>query len=560
MRGARFFSIAVLACWLAMAWESREAAGETWTLELKRLPTRGNFSPADYVYRTTTPQTFYMAFQDKSDEKSPEAVAQIQMPGQNEHERAFKRIVKKEPKYASKHPFRAVVKLGSQEFAFALDTAPPKTDEKNPQTKDGKAKEEAKPGAAPGLLETLGRALAGGGATRTAGRGKAIAYSRLYFDLNGNGDLTDERVIEAESTPEMVQAGVDFAYRQFPRVDLTIDVGGAKVDYAFTLTAQSNAMNDQMSYVFVSLNAAAYREGEITLEGKKRRVALIDYNSNGRFDDEIKLRDDVQGAGGVLYPSFGDVLILDPESNRPAFVNPNDVLSGGNRHYVSKLLNIDGHYYDVKVTPAGDKLTLTPATPSLGYVTNPNDGFSALLYGEKGFVKVSGGKSAPTPLPEGDWKLLSYTIDLTNLPESKPRPGEKKEKAGQKETEKPKSSPLLSALTRALAGATGPAMGMLDPGQARLNRVSAQATTNCKPVQVRKGQTVALPFGPPYKPVVRVQGTMGAGQVRLGLDLVGAGGEQCTDMMVRGGRPSNPQFTITNPKGEIVQRGQFEYG
>ena len=34
---------------------------------------------------------------------------------------AFKRIVKKEPKYQSENPFRGVIKFGSQEYAFALD-------------------------------------------------------------------------------------------------------------------------------------------------------------------------------------------------------------------------------------------------------------------------------------------------------------------------------------------------------------------------------------------------------------------------------------------------------
>jgi hypothetical protein len=44
------------------------------------------------------------------------------------------------------------------------------------------------------------------------------------------------------------------------------------------------------------------------------------------------------------------------------------------------------------------------------------------------------------------------------------------------------------------------------------------------------------------------------------MTLVGAAGERCSDMMVRGGRPSRPEFTVSNPKGEIVYRGNFEYG
>jgi len=93
-----------------------------------------------------------------------------------------------------------------------------------------------------------------------------------------------------------------------------------------------------------------------------------------------------------------------------------------------------------------------------------------------------------------------------------------------------------------------------------MTRVSAQATGAYKPVAVRKGETVVLPFGPPYKPVVRVDGTQGTGQVRLGMTLFGSAGERCTDMMVQGSRPSKPAFTISNPKGEVVYRGNFDYG
>jgi len=53
---------------------------------------------------------------------------------------------------------------------------------------------------------------------------------------------------------------------------------------------------------------------------------------------------------------------------------------------------------------------------------------------------------------------------------------------------------------------------------------------------------------------------MGGSQVRLNMTLVGLAGEACTDMMIDGRRPPNPEFTISDPKKEIVQRGKFEYG
>ena len=45
-----------------------------------------------------------------------------------------------------------------------------------------------------------------------------------------------------------------------------------------------------------------------------------------------------------------------------------------------------------------------------------------------------------------------------------------------------------------------------------------------------------------------------------GLVPCGSTGEICSNMMVDGGRPTKPEFTITDSKGKEVQKGSFEYG
>ena len=44
------------------------------------------------------------------------------------------------------------------------------------------------------------------------------------------------------------------------------------------------------------------------------------------------------------------------------------------------------------------------------------------------------------------------------------------------------------------------------------------------------------------------------------MTLVGSVDEVVSDMMVNGGRPPKPELTIKDPKGEVVQNGNFEYG
>ena len=293
-----------------------QASAETATLQLKRLEATGrpgvvySRSSLDRVYRMTYPQHFYMRIREEGEKVTGSAEA------------AFSRVIKTEPeKYQLKHPFRGVARLGGQEYGFVLDA------------KDA----------------------------------ESSGYSRLYFDFHHNGDLTDDKPVDAVEAKGRYPVSSSYRYHSFPRVDVTLALDGQKLDYSFFLTVYSR-MTGKSGYASASLNAAAYREGEITLDGKTRRVVLLDYNSNGCFNDQ------------------------------------------------------------------------------------------------------------------------------------------------------------------------------------------------CKALKVAKGQTVAMPFGPSYKPVVTASSRGTTETVYLGLSLVGSAGEQCTDMRVKGGRPPKPEFVISTPDGKEVQRGSFAYG
>ena len=426
------------------------ARAETCTLELKRLDSQNVFTPFDYIYRATMAQSFFVQMAPQGANNGPyENQAQTA---------AFRRIVHKEPKYESAHPFRGVAKLGSQEFAFALDavsSTPAKAEKPDGKKATGEQQKPNCDSAVANLADQLVKAT--GAAEKPAEKPalSAISYNRLYFDFNHNGDLTDDKVVKAEGdvgSRVMSVGGQSYCQFQFPRVDVTIDVEGTKLDYSFFLRGNSVA-SPGLTYASISLNAAAYREGEITLEGKKRHVVLIDNNSNGRFDDETKIRGDVRYANGQVYAEQGDMLLVDPERGNPGIESPYDITSGNSRNFVSKLVNIDGRYYDVKITPAGDQLTLTPSPVALGNVTNPNDGYRAVIYSDKGFLKISGNKGTSTPVPEGEWKLLSYTINWVDRPEPSKDAAKKAEKEAAK-SEASKKGSMLQALASLLGSTT----------------------------------------------------------------------------------------------------------
>ncbi len=169
------------------------AGAETCTLEIKRVGSQTPTGPADYLYRATYPQFF--------DAQIGTGKTRVRFGGQEEQTAAFKRIVKKEPKYDSDQVFRGVVKFGSQEYAFALDVAAPpeaeakkeKSEEKDAKSEGEDAKKETKKSetaAGSGLAAALLRALSSEEESPEKTPPKAAGFNRLYFDANHNGDLT----------------------------------------------------------------------------------------------------------------------------------------------------------------------------------------------------------------------------------------------------------------------------------------------------------------------------------------------------------------------------------
>ncbi|MGA2255929.1 MAG: hypothetical protein ABSG53_14885, partial [Thermoguttaceae bacterium] len=205
------------------------AVAETCTLTLKRRETKPSvFDPTSYTYWSVRPQYVYM--QMHADGNGSWQATNIGNPSQAD---AFKRIVKKEPKYQSENPFRGVVKLGSQEYAFALDVAPPKA--KQPDAKQSTAKAKTEPGGA----TTTEKPSANEKPVTKPALLKDFSYNRLYFDFNRNGDLTDDKVVEAAADSNrfapIVSAAMSYLRFEFPRIDVTIDVEGTKLDYSFYL-------------------------------------------------------------------------------------------------------------------------------------------------------------------------------------------------------------------------------------------------------------------------------------------------------------------------------------
>jgi len=535
------------------------AVAETCTLKPKRRETKSatTFDQASYMLWTVQPQYHFVQMIADANGKWRDA-------GPTQAADAFKRIVHKEPNYASEHPYRGVLKIGTQDFAFALDAVPPpeakKPEGKTPEKTAENAAEKT-PKKTSSLVTAIAEALveAAGPYQSSAVTAPAqslpikdFAYNRLYFDFNHNGDLTDDKVVEisADSLRVARSMPANMSYRpfDFPRLDVAIDVDGTKIDHSFFVNGYVNSAGNYCT-VMVSFSSATCREGDITLEGKQHHLVLIDFNSNGRFDDKIKIPDNVRMASGQLYAQLGDVLLVDPQPGLTAGESPYDPTGSDHRHFLSDMLQIDGRWYDLKVSPTGEQLTLTRSEAPMGSVTNKNETFGALIYsGDKGFLKIRGTKDKPVSIPEGEWKLYSYSITRAT-----PKTENKAAEA------KPSTESLLEGLAQSLGAA---------PSVLPSSLVAATATDKYKPVTVRKDETVEMPFGPPYTPkvtavsygVANARGQQPVQQTFLEMTLIGVGGEAVTNMLVKGRQPGKPAFTITDPDDKVVQKGNFEYG
>jgi len=488
-------------CAAALASGAYAAEAQRCKLELVRLEPLRPGAPLDATdasVRNVRPQSFFWL--RKGDEF---------IMGPNRTEDDGERVIKQEPKkYVAKSPLRGVAKLGSKLYGFVLDY----------KDKDSKR------------------------------------YDRLYFDRNGNGDLTDDKPIDANPPVKPIPPNVATNYPiGFPRVDLGVEVDGKKYDCSFFFYADTSG-DGPNTYVSAWLTSAAYRRGEITLDGKKQQIVLLDNNSNGRFDDVCSIPQDIHGAEGQLYPEYGDLLLIDLGKAAPSALQ-SLTSRGPGEHFLCKVNMLGGKFYEFKVSPAGDELTCTPVATRVGKITSPHAPCTVELGGDQGIFSVALEKSRPAEVPAGRWRLLSYTITVKDW---KPLV---KHKAAKPREQDPFQAgdgaslvgTLAKALLKAMAAPVEPMYGPAD-----VCTVSARGTKDAKPISVEEGKTATLEFGPPYKCRVTVVPTPET--AHLGLALVGSGGEVVSNLVLNGRRPAKPKLTITGPKDKVVVRGDFEYG
>lgn len=330
-------------------------------------------------------------------------------------------------------------------------------------------------------------------------RGTGAGYDHLYVDTDGDGDLADEQPICGQTIAGDLRGAF-----LFMRARATIDYAGHKAPWHFdAYTQRVRATEVEPERTVLAVRPRGYYHGALTLDGKERKVVLVDTDCTGRFNDPPT-------------KDAGDRLLIDANGDE-RFDRATELFT------CAKYLTLDGSCYQLTVAPSGETFRLEPTKVAMGQLARHGGGtFTlALLSPEHGEVKASGKDGAPAKAPVGKYTIQQSMLEL------------KTEGGGTwKATSRavPDEAPVEVAAEGVAQVKFGPPLRL-----GSTVKVTPEGTLDA----VKPGDTLVM--------VPKITGQAGEAY-----DL-GALGD-------RKSRPRLPTVIIRNAKGEVVTQGDFRYG
>lgn len=334
------------------------------------------------------------------------------------------REVKAYPKLNSKHPLYGSVtfdvnyydpKPGITRY-FVLDESPEaikkaEADEKiaaESAKKTGKTKGKKSPLTEQAILLAQGD----GRVSITWGQPPKCTYDLLYFDLDGDCDLTNDGVVKAADKPAFADSPVRYSSntRIFNDVAISFDLGPPLGKRPFVVVPQVHVYQGggpyQPSSSYVQFLPKTARQGKVRL---------------GEKDYFVRLTQSTTISGSYDRP-FVQLEVAPTDSA----VKETPPLKSGT---LGQMQVIQGHYVTVSATPSGDKLTVAPyhgdfGTLEIGPGGRPITqlGLVAELIGRTTSVPLGGPTyAAPESLPRsyrvpvGDYMLPLITARYGRL-------------------------------------------------------------------------------------------------------------------------------------------------
>ena len=158
---------------------------------------------------------------------------------------------------------------------------------------------------------------------------------------------------------------------------------------------------------YVSAMPAGYMGSTVELDGKPLKIGIMDANLNGVFGDVFGTR------------SSGDILLIDRKGDgkfeTPQYTSTASLFEGDEVPLLA-LTSLNGTFYEIRVSPDGSTVTLTPSTDPSGTLTVTGVKAGGLLVdGPKGMLFAE-------PV-DGKYKLpaASYTVQSVEYKVADPK-------------------------------------------------------------------------------------------------------------------------------------------
>jgi len=323
----------------------------------------------------------------------------------------------------------------------------------------------------------------------------------LYVDSDRDGNLAEETPVSGTRG----ESGITFAGASVPGAD------GRSV----RVRMNSHTREASQAPGCLHMAAAGYRTGQVRLAGKTYRVAVIDGDLSGRYDDVPAGPLPDRRVDAVVFDRNGNGQFerFDPTGNPPEW-SP-----------LAKALAVDGAWYAVTVAADGSKIDLSPTQPTYGHLDLGPHRLTLGAFSDFGYQRIEsqGGK---VRVPAGRYAAVSLELLKSDG-----------------------TADWRLQLAR-------------DPG--RLGAFVVEA-----------GQTFSMPLGPPLVPTAGVEQTEGVVTtsnlvgpdrrsipiVRLDYRLEGRSGERYAPAVMKGStRVPPPEVEIVDSTGKVIYSGKFAYG
>lgn len=341
-------------------------------------------------------------------------------------------------------------------------------------------------------------------------------YSRIRVDINADGDLTNDKPIDARTEA----LSDSFARMTTTNIELTNKPGDKSSPYCVQLMIQTVASNPSLfklgrapaEQTYCIVQSRCCYLADFQLDGKQYQISFSDYNVNGQFHDPPATSMAIGAGADSYYYADGDRIYI---KNGGSF-------DRNSEQPFPKWIVLGSKLFEMKADFDAGKLTLTPieAAGTIGLPASlinlsmlRTDTRQAMaVYKPAGQVKM----------PAGPWKMVSYQLERT------------------------------------------------DPQGDRW-RLQARGNFALQPYQIENTTSTTLPIGEPFTPVISFPQSSSK-QASLAFSIKDRGQARVTALSHEGNKtrialskldpslPKEPSWTAVTTKGEKVASGSFEYG